>query len=198
VVTSLLPRPAATVLAALALAACGESTAPPENPPPTTPPPTSLSGNAQDPAGDGGTADLVGVTATADPDSIIFQIQFAPGVLGTGDRSAELFLDIDNQESTGDATKDPVGAEYDVYVLEDQASVLIYHYQSGNWVGLGSAGAIYVTGNTLSARLPRSAFGGDEGGLRFKVTSGSRDSGCGCFTGQDQLPNAGMPPVVVQ
>jgi hypothetical protein len=69
---------------------------------------------------------------------------------------------------------------------------------SGSWLGEGTFGAIYVTGNTLTARLPRSAFGGDEGGLRFKVHSSTRDPGCSCYIEQDMLPDAGLAPAVVQ
>lgn len=192
-VASLLHRIVAAALAVTLLAACGDSSGPPQGNPPT-----SLSGTAQDPAGDGGTADMVGVTVTADVDSVIFQTNFAPGVLGSGDRWVIFTMDIDNQTSTGDATRDPPGAEYEVLVAEDRQDVTVYHYESGSWAGLGTFGAIYISGNTLTARIPRTAFGGDEGGLRFKVSSSTLDPGCSCYTQQDLLPDAGMPPAVVQ
>lgn len=192
-VASLLHRSAAALLAATLLAACGDSS----GPPPANPP-TSLSGTAQDPTGDGGNADMVGATITVDLDSVILQTNFAPGVLGSGDRWVIFALDIDNQAATGDATRDPPGAEYEVLVAEDRQDVTIYHYESGSWAGLGTFGAIYVTGNTLTARLPRSAFGGDEGGLRFKVSSSTLNPACSCYQQQDLLPDAGLAPAVVQ
>jgi hypothetical protein len=118
--------------------------------------------------------------------------------LGTGDRWVIFSFDIDNQSATGDPTRDPPGAEYEVLVAEDRQATTIYHFQSGTWAGTGTHGAIYVTGNTLSARLPRTAFGGDEGGLQFKVSSATHDPGCSCYQQQDLLPDTGMPPAVVQ
>ena len=175
-----------SVLAAVLLVACGGSS--------TGPGTTSLTVKATDPSGDtyGKLAvqwDLTSLTLTRDTGGIDFAIDFTANVLSpvSGDSDAvygEIDFDTDQSAVTGTTSyvdvygpgSSGMGVDYVLdlfdYTPDSLVPVLRYNANDSTYSTVYSFRPTF-SGTRISGRIPRSAFGNDDGFLNAAVVVGT-------------------------
>jgi hypothetical protein len=156
----------------LLAAACGDEAGPSRS---------TLDGSAQDAAGDTFTdpnvvvdPDIAKVIAHVEDDTLFLRAEFAPGVV-VDSAFIQFGIDIDQNESTGSSNYYAnQGSEYLVDLTGYGTAVNLFQYDGNSFLLIASNLVSTAAGVSISAAIPLSALGDDDGHLDFKTAAGSR------------------------
>jgi hypothetical protein len=177
---------------------------------------SALSGTAFDPLGDAGNnpdADLRLATVTRDGDIITAEVHFNPTTFVQGASAATLFMDLDQDATTGQGISSNCSIDTAIFGVEylmqfPSASIpqpTLYKANPGPCV-VNNPNYQFVSGATFTVTplsdgyrvsFSRGLIGGDDGRMTYKVVS-DHDNGNNTFSGiADILPDQGTLPVLV-
>jgi hypothetical protein len=164
----------------------------------------TITNTVTDPAGDApvGEPDLVSATAQAENGTLTLTVQFASGTRAPTTR-ATFDLDIDGNPSTGfpgidagNSDRALMGVEYLIQMGSDFVgpTLRILHWNGASFDVVTNSVPITFTTDGISAVIPLSLLGNDDGQLNYKVTVQRQVSEVG-FTGiLDYMPDVGVAP----
>ena len=140
--------------------------------------------------------DLVHATADVVGGNIVFTVSLAPGTFDPATTLLIINLDTDQSAATGQA---PDGTDYLVSMGDGQGNQALVAKNAGplTFTTVGSASVGFAT-DGMTATVPLSLLGNDDGKLNFRVTSFVHLPGMQTSGGLDDMPDSSLPPGRVQ
>ena len=175
----------------LALSSCTESDNFPEG---------SVDAAVTDPAGDGGTADVVSATLSIGEEVMLVRVVLTPASFQADSMLLVFNLDTDENPATGYTSANPghVGFGIDCMIqlgkyASDTRAARVSRWENGGFIAIANA-TLTVIANGYEATLPSNSCD-DDGPALLKVDAFRQLSAQAWSTRQDWAPDAGQPPV---
>jgi hypothetical protein len=156
-----------------------------------------------DPAGDGGTADVVSATLDIADGNMLVRVVLTPASFQADSMLLVFNLDTDENPATGYTSANPghVGFGIDCMIqlgkyAPDIRAARVSRWENGGFVAIANAALTVIT-NGYEATLPASSCD-DDGRALLKVDTFRQLSAQAWSTRQDWAPDPGQPPVEVR
>jgi len=163
----------------------------------------TLSAAVTDPAGDGGTADVVSATLDIAEGSMLVRVVLTPASFQADSMLLVFNLDTDENPATGYTSANPghVGFGIDCMIqlgkyASDTRAARVSRWDNGGFIASANATLTVIT-NGYEATLPASACD-DDGPALLKVDAFRQLSAQTWSTRQDWAPDPGLPPARLQ
>jgi hypothetical protein len=179
------------------------------------PQPTTLRGTLSDVVGDASASsasippDLTSATLEVDHGTLTITVTYAPGTWSPTQSVWLVFLDVDENESTGFAdvpasvsppAVETFGWEYQVTAVDpanSQTGGITRALSRTSFTRAGPVPATFPGPDAVRVAIPLSMLGNDDGRLRFRVVAGHWIAALSAAL-TDVMPEAGQPAGVVR